>query len=261
MKKVQLSSMTYKEAEEVFSKNPVVLLPNGSIEEHGPQTPMGDYRLTEYASDQIAKKTNSVVAPILPYGYSDVYRQFPGCISLSPDTMQAVLYDLAKSFLEHGLDHLVFVCGHNGNMPLIEQVARKIREDWNVRVGCLEPLRLFSIDFLKKVYDLPNPPIGHGSDPLTSIALHLYPEDVRLDLIEEGNEREFQGRKMKGLTGVPLNDNVVGHVYTDMKEITPNGVIGDAKIASKEAGEKIITHIIDRGVEFIEIFKEIETRI
>ncbi len=257
MKKVRLSSMTCKEVAEKFAENPVVLIPNASIEEHGPQTPMGDYRLTDIVSEKIAERTDSVVVPILPYGYSDVYRGFPGCISLDPETLRAVLNDIARSLLEHGLTRLVFVCGHNGNMPIIEQVARDIRHEWGIRVGCIEPLRLFSPQFLAEVYDMPNPPIGHGSDPLTSIALHLYPEDVRLDLAEAGNPREFEGLSLQGLTGVPLGD-VVGHIYCDMKEVTPNGVLGDVSIASAEAGKKIIDNIIEKGVEFVEIFKTID---
>lgn len=258
MKKYRISHMTWKEVEEAKADKPVILIPNASMEEHGPQTPMGDYRATEIVANRIAEKTNCLVAPTLPFGYSDVYRGFPGCISLEASTVEAVLYDIARSFLEHDFDHLVFLCGHNGNMSIIEHVARKICRQWEIRPATLELWRLFSTNYFEEVYGQPNPPIGHGGDPMTSISLYLYPIDVRLDLIEKNGYKKFQGLDIKGFSAINVND-VQGHIYVDMKDISDNGVLGDATIASKEVGQKLIQRVVDIGIEFVNIFEQVNT--
>lgn len=260
MSKLHLARMTWKEAEEAYARNPVVLLPNASIEEHGPQTPTGDFRALEIVAERIAQNTGSIVGPMLPCGYSEVHRRFPGCVTLAPTTVEAILYDMAQSFLDHGLDHLLFLCGHNGNMPLINHVARRIRRESGIVAAALEPWRLFSPAFLKKVYGLDSPPIGHGSDPMTSLALHLYPEDVRMDLVDEGHTGEFQGLPVKGMSQIPVGD-VAGHIYLDMRDLAENGVLGNTSIASADVGRQLIERVVEVGSRFVELFQEIDTQI
>lgn len=67
--KHELSRMTWKEAEEAFAQNKVFLLPLGSMEEHGPHSVTGDYRAAEEAAKEIAKRTDSVMVPVIPFGY------------------------------------------------------------------------------------------------------------------------------------------------------------------------------------------------
>jgi len=69
--------------------------------------------------DQIAERTGAIVAPMLPFGYSEVFRHFPGTVTFQAETVNAVMYDVVVSFIENGPDHLIFLCGHNGNMPII----------------------------------------------------------------------------------------------------------------------------------------------
>ena len=70
MKKVNLERMSWKEAKEAFQLNPVVMIPMGSMEEHGPHSPMGDYRIATIAAARIAEKTEALVTPVIPFGYS-----------------------------------------------------------------------------------------------------------------------------------------------------------------------------------------------
>lgn len=260
MAKFRLASMTWKEAEEAYAANPVILIPSASIEQHGPQTPVGDFRIGEWVGDQIAERTGSIVAPMLPYGYSEVFRRFPGTVTLQSTTVQAVMYDVVTSFLEHGLDHLVFLCGHNGNMPVLDQVARRVRIEHGIRMGCIEPFRLFSNATMAEAYGKQGVGIGHGSDPITSFNMHLFPDDVRLDLTEPENVTTYEGLTARGTTQVALGD-VAGHIYFDTKDIAPNGVLGDVSIFDAEAGGRLLSHIVEKGVEFINLFKAHDTRI
>lgn len=259
MGKVRLASMTWKEAETAFESNPVILIPGASIEQHGPGTPVGDFRISEWVADRVAERTGSIVAPMLPYGYSEVFRRFPGTVTLEASTVEAVMNDVVVSFLEHNLDHLVFLCGHNGNMPILDHVARKVRREYGIRLGCFEPFRLFSPATLAEAYGVETKVMGHGSDPIMSFNMQLFPDDVRLDLVEAENLNQFEGLSVQGSTQVAVGD-VAGHIYFDTKDLAPNGVTGDVSGFSAEAGEHLLNHIVERGVEFVELFKTHDTR-
>lgn len=252
--------MTWKEAEEAYARNPVILIPSASIEQHGPQTPVGDFRIGEWVGDQVAERTGAIVAPMLPYGYSEVFRRFPGTVTLEASTVHAVMYDVVVSFVERGLDHIVFLCGHNGNMPILDHVARRIRREYGIRLGCFEPFRLFSPATMAEAYGRQGVATAHGSDPITSFNLFLFPDDVRLDLIEEEQLTTYENMTVKGSTQVSLGD-VAGHIYFDTLDLAPNGVMGDVSVFNAEAGGKLLQHIVDKGVEFVTLFKEHDTRI
>ena len=113
---------------------------------------MGDYRYATLIAGRIAERTGAVVAPTIPWGYSELFRSFPGTVSLRPETFTAVLTDLTECFIRFGLDHLVFVCCHNQNMPLIEQVARRLREQlYRLRTAAIEPWSWFTPTFRREV--------------------------------------------------------------------------------------------------------------
>jgi creatinine amidohydrolase len=259
--------MTWKEAEEAFKNNPVIIVPSASIEQHGPQTPVGDFRVGEVVADRIAERSGAIVAPMLAYGYSEVFRRFPGTLTLRPSTVHSVMHDVVSCLLDQGLDHVMFLCCHNGNMPILDHVAREIRRERGVVLGCLEPWRLFSPAFVEDVYQQPNPRHGHGSEPFTSLSLHLFPEDVRMDLAEEESRSDpsallrtgFGDLPLRGVSQIAVGD-VQGHIYFDYLDVVPNGVMGDVSLGSAEAGARLLERVVELGAEYVEIFKDIDTR-
>ena len=257
--KPELCSMTWKEVEQAFSENPVLLIPMGSIEQHGPQTPVGDYRYMVELSRRIAERSGALSAPTIPWGYSEYFKHFPGCLTLQPETLKALLLDTLDGFLAYNLDHLVFVCGHHGNMPILEQVARTVKDVHGIRMATIEPLSWLTNEFLRKLYGVEKVATGHGSDPMTSLALYLFPDDVRMDLAMEGYASTYQGRPLSGMSTVTF-DGFPVQVYFDTEEIAPNGVLGDVSHASAEVGRHLMERMIDVGSRFVEWFSSVETR-
>lgn len=258
-KKSALFRMTWKEVQEAFAKNPTILIPMGSIEQHGPQTPTGDYRYMDVVSDLIAQNTGAIHAPTIPWGYSEYFKHFPGCLTLKPDTLKAILFDTLDGFLRYKLDHFVFVCGHKGDMPILEQVAREIKDQHHIRIATIEPLSWLTGDFMRKVYGVEKIDIGHGSDPMTSIAMHLFPDDVRMDLLEKGNASAYAGMSVKGMSCLDFQ-GFPAYVYLDTNEIAPNGVLGDASHASAEAGKACVERMVKVGSDFVNWFTQQTTR-
>jgi len=256
--KFELARMTFKEAEQAFRENPVILIPMGSTEQHGPESPVGDFRIADALSKAIAERTGSVSAPVIPYSEGAAARNFAGAIPLRPETLYNVVWDVCQGFLRAGLDHIMLVCGDHGNVPIMERLIRDIKDQSGVRIAMVEEFRWFTPSWLEELYKQPSPPIGHGGDPVYSLNLHLFPDDVRPDLIEPPDRRDFQGLQVKSFSQVAFDDHMF-YLPMNYDEVSPNGVRGDATIASREIGERIWERFIQIGVEIVERFRTIQT--
>jgi len=183
MQKFLLKNMTFREFQERIPDNPVILLPLGSQEEHGPMAPMGDFMLTEAFAARIAERADAIAAAKLPFGYADYFRPIPGGIQLRAETFCRVLRDFADNFLDHGLNRLVILNGHSGNAPLIDQVTRGIRRETGVVVPSINLWRLHTPQLWTQAYGVPpNKGFGHGAEPVGSVYAHLFPDATRPDL-------------------------------------------------------------------------------
>src|SRR5271154_3645962 len=82
-----LPHMSWPEVQDLLTRSDIVILPVASIEEHGPQGPLGtDYLAGVEKAKLIAQRTDVLVAPILMPGVSPYHMEFPGTITLSHDT-------------------------------------------------------------------------------------------------------------------------------------------------------------------------------
>jgi creatinine amidohydrolase len=260
MAKAELCSMTWREAEEAFRANPVILIPMGSIEEHGPHVPVGDYRYATEVARRIAERTGAIAAPTIPWGYSEYFRPLPGTLSLRPETLTMLLQDICDGFTRFGLDHLLFVCCHRGNLPIIEQVGRRLRETHRLRTATIEPWAWATPAFKQAAYGSEAVSTGHGSEPMGSLAMALYPDEVRPDLVEAGHKPAFAGLPFQ-TTSQATFEGVPVHVYLDYDEMTPNGVAGDPKLSSAEIGRRLLDHVVEIGTKFVRQFAAMPTRI
>src|SRR5579859_3977992 len=112
MTKVRLQDMTWTEVRERMTSGATAVVPFGSQEQHGPQTPMGDFFICERVAAAAAERTGDVVAPVIPFGYSDYFKSYPGTISVRPETLAAVLEDYLECLSGQGFQRFVFFSGH-----------------------------------------------------------------------------------------------------------------------------------------------------
>ena len=108
----------------------LVLLPIGATEQHGPHLPTGTDALLaatvcETAAELAAPSSARplLLAPAIPLGASDHHLPFNGTLSLSPQTLLAVLADVARSVSVQGGRRLVVVNGHGGNVGVCHAFA------------------------------------------------------------------------------------------------------------------------------------------
>lgn len=257
-KKHIVAHMTYREFADAIKENPVILLPLGSQEEHGPASPMGDFLLTEALAARIAEKSGALAAPTTPFGYADYFRPIPGGIQLQASTFCAMLRDYADNFLNHGLKKLIIFNGHSGNAPLIDNVVRQIRRDTGVIVPSINVWRLHTPEIWAKAYG--GEPVakafGHGAEPVASAYAYLFPDLIRPDLREKAaNGKKMLGFDLAGFAGVRFR-GVEIPMPVDVTDLTDNGMTsGHTEKTSAEAGKVIADNIVDTTVAFIEAFR------
>jgi creatinine amidohydrolase len=254
--KIKLNDMSWPEVEEVLKKLNAVLIPVGSVEQHGPHLPVSvDSRCATYIVEQAAKKVTEeqqirvIVAPTIQYTEVTTFECFPGTIGISVDTEIRIIGDIARSFIKQGFKNIIFVNGHHSNIIPINTALRQMSVDypdaglyavnwWDLGFEVIPKIR-------KSVTSL------HADELETSLSLVIQPENVHLDkavkdepdytLSERWVSRDFAGC-----------NRVFYHSGKKLPKFRKNpGVMGDPTVASKETGEKIIKAVVDDLAEII----------
>ncbi|MBI2337687.1 creatininase family protein [Candidatus Daviesbacteria bacterium] len=133
MKKITsiwIQELTWEEVAEYLKKNDIVIIPTGSTEEHGPAGPLGvdTYAAIALAEDA-AKKTGVLVTPPVWFGDSSHHGGFAGTISLRPQTLIAVISDMARSLARAGFKKIIIINGHKAaNLPALLTAVKELHE-------------------------------------------------------------------------------------------------------------------------------------
>jgi mycofactocin precursor peptide peptidase len=190
-----------------------VLLPVGSLEQHGPHLPLDtDARIAAAVARRAALGDPAVLlAPPLAYGASGEHEGFPGTLSIGHPALRAVLVELGRS-AGAWASRLVFVNGHGGNLPTVpDAVAQLRREGRDVAwFGCAVARG-----------------DAHAGRTETSILLALDPGVVRLAAAQPGNT-------------TPLAELLPTLVRGGVAAASPNGVLGDPTGATAEEGKELL---------------------
>ncbi|MDH2416133.1 mycofactocin biosynthesis peptidyl-dipeptidase MftE [Nocardioides sp. CER19] len=204
---------------------PVVLVPTGSMEQHGPHLPLDtDTVIASAVANGIAARIEGevFVAPPIAYGASGEHEAFPGTVSQGSEALAHMLLEVGRS-LRHWALRYVFVNGHGGNVAALETAVRRLQSEGDTAqwVPCAVP----DAD-------------PHAGRTETSLMLHLMPERVRLGAARPGNV-------------APLAEILPELRARGVRAVSSSGVLGDPRGASPAAGEAILADMIDRAVRLI----------
>jgi len=256
--KVRMAELTGAEARALYPSNPVVLLPMGSHEDQGPHAPMGDFLSADAMAGRIARRAEqsgvrTVVAPVLPFGGADYFGSSPGGICLTQSTLRAVLSDMLGCLVRHGLTRLIVINGHGGNVQAIHDATQPF---WTQRQILIPSFYLWRVGYglLPGIVGEAKAKLaaGHGADPLTSVAMHLFPDLVRPDLIPDPEPlQQIMGMPATAF-GVARFEGAEIAVPVEYHEIAPLGVrAGDARLCSPETGAALVEQLTDLGGRFV----------
>ncbi len=227
---LDLDSRSYERA---LARRPLVILPVGALEAHGPHLPLGaDQIQAESTALELAEAADGLVAPAVAYGSAPAARRFPGTVSLTLSQLseyaEGVISELARS----GVRRLLVLSGHGerGHMAALREAADRAmahRPELRVAVLC-------DYEFVYELRGREAPATdGHAGLLETSRLLALAPEAVGADRpVGEYRHSPF----------VP---------GTASEADWPESVIGDTRAASAELGRRIQRHVVARLLETV----------
>lgn len=248
----KLGEMGWKEARDAAAANPVVLLPVGTIEQHGPHLPLHeDSIVAEHVADAVARATGALVAPTMMYGHSPMFRGYPGTINLRAETLTAVLTDIGEELVRHGFRRIVVVNNNGGNEGPVHQAGWALRERHGVLVGTVYPWKL-GYALMRDQYADPDAAYGHGAEPELSAMLAMFPEQVRLEAAEGGGLEPFEGWQPSGYNTARVPGQPVGGTLLwDFSDVSPSGVTGDVRQASVDRGKVWLERVVGFCTGFV----------
>lgn len=250
MKKYLLEEMTWEEAQDKFKETDIAILPVGSLEQHGTHLPLSTDAFDAYwvAKESVKKVSppKPVVLPPINYGMSYHHMGFPGTISLAPETLISVVYDIGGSLFTHGVKKLIIVNGHGGNTPALTCAAQRLAYDKNLLVF-IDSGEIASKE-RKEIFKTPND--VHSGEYETSTSLANREQLVQLDKAVK-EQIEFPTPYF----GWVAANRIPWTFKTD--ELSKSGVLGDATIASKEKGVKLWEAHTKNLAEVIEQIKKL----
>ncbi|SRR5579871_112215 len=255
---MHLGEVSWTAAQTAIADQRSAILPLGSIEEHGPHAPMGDYMIIDAIARRTAEATGDIVVPTIPFGYSEYFRHYAGTITLRPETLDAVVSDTIDCLVRHRLRRIVIFNGHAGNGPILEPLTRRVRRQIGLLIPTVSPLQVIQNPALiKQVYG-DNVQLGHGGEPVGSLMMALRSELVHLDRAGAFGRKQILGMPSDGL-GAILFRNVRVALPLDMRDVTPEtGSLSDPSLASAERGETLIKYAVEFCAEFMRWFRTVD---
>ena len=240
-----LEEMAWPEAKEALKSARMGLVPVGSLEQHGPHLGMASdavlsYEFTRRLAEAVHPR--AVMTAPVAFGVSAHHMAFPGTVSLRPQTLIAVVEDIALSLNRHGITHVLFVNGHGGNRDALGVATDRLRFEHGIKAAhCLWPM----LGWAEGMQAASSRRVGHSCELEVSMAMHLSPRHVKADRLSEG---EFIDAPLRH-TG-PLGVSVP----RPFDEITANGAFEGAPKARPELGAIMVAAALGRIVEFIDDF-------
>lgn len=235
----QWNHLTSPELEALAGKRPVAVMVLGAIEQHGPHLPLATdliigEGLLDAALQTLDPQSAFLVLPSLAIGASEEHESFPGTLSLSPSEAVGVIRSIGESVHRAGIGRLVLVNAHGGNHAVMTTAALDLRRRLNMLVVKASYLRFDPPENLLASEELRH---GlHGGQAETAIMLHLAPDFVRMDQVQDF--RSVAENRPSEILG-PEHPAAWAWLAEDLN---PAGVVGRASLASAELGERLVAH-------------------
>jgi mycofactocin system creatininase family protein len=217
------SDLADSTSRQLQSTSPAVIIPVGSLEQHGPHLPLDtDTRIASAVARSVADRladrneSNWTLAPAIGYGASGEHEGFPGTVSIGTSALRLLLVEFGRSASQWA-SRLVFVNGHGGNVEALAAAAALLRHEGRDVGWC--SCTAANSD-------------AHAGHTETSVLLHISPSVVWVDECLPGNS-------------APLAQLMPQMRRGGVAAVSELGVLGDPTTATAEDGERILTEMVD----------------
>ena len=202
----------------IKSKKPTIIIPVGSIEQHGPHLPIStDSDIVTEIASRLAKKCGFIVFPTISYGVSLEHEPLFN-LSLKENNLRKILDDIITSLGKNHIKKIIILNGHHGNLQVLN------------RIGMEGVSKLSYWHFMKHEFD-------HAGFVETSLMLAIS-KKVKMKKAKKGFVSNGLSNKEK---------RKIGKLATKpggFPKVTKNGVWGDPTCATKKDGQKFLSEII-----------------
>ena len=266
--KIYLDQMTVEEIQERVKENDIVLVPCGSIENHGLAAPVGeDTLIGTYIAERVAYETGVTVAPPIFYGsHPSHHYGMPGTIPVEKEAYIGYVLSVVKWLSHAGFKKIVLFNSHGQEyvLPIVKDLAI-IREGVRALI-LVTSWWAWVRDLLQAGKELKpglvlETPFVHADELETSVTWYVAPKLVKPEKLKESDAEEMVAvipdkwvDKAGNVYGRPFSWYDVSH-YMEIHHY-PKGSVGYPSKASREKGEVVVEAAIKRIVEFIEWLRE-----
>ena len=260
--KYRYDELTWPEMREAIAQQPVVLLPFGTVEDHGPHLPINtDNVIVEAICLEAARRAGGdvLVMPLVAYGLDEHHMDFPGTVSVDMQTLLAYVADVATSVARHGFTHVLIVNGHGSNEPIADLAARRVVLETGVICGAMSPNAAIDPTLAEPVYSQMRQSapggVAHAGEYETAMMLHLRPDLVHIDRAV----REMGQIKLDYFNWDHPEPSVLS--WQDWwSRMSESGVCGDPTVATAEFGQALFEQTVDNFIRFVREFRTIPVR-
>jgi creatinine amidohydrolase len=251
--KYHYQEYTWPEMREVVKQQPVVVLPIGSVEDHGLHLPLDvDNFLIGSICEEAARRLDGqmLLLPPVPYGFEEHHMDFPGTIDIAMEHLLHFVLDITRSVARHGFRRILLADGHGSNMPILDLVARRTVLETEALCGAFIWPSLAK-EAIERVRESEKPGgMAHACELETSLYLYLDPARVQMDKAEKEigmPPSRFIWMDLMSASPVLLMDQ--------WSRFSKSGVVGDPTLATPEKGKIVFEAVVAALVEFVREFK------
>lgn len=250
------AEMSALQVEKFAKENYMVLLPCGSLEQHGKHLPVDtDSNIITAISKGINEiVSQTLILPTLWLGFSPQHGGVPGTIGLSLETYIVTVKEIIQSIHEYGFKRMVILNGHGANDEPLKATVRSLIRTVSMRLLVLTYWDLINAESVKQIRTGDIGSIGHAGEMETSLQLYLRPRLVDMSQAASSPIRP----KLKHQWADLFAPGPVFMMDSPHRPVEPF-VRGDALAASGEKGEKFLRCSIEALAEYLEEFKGMDT--
>ncbi|MFB6127754.1 MAG: creatininase family protein [Halolamina sp.] len=231
-----LGNRRWPEVGDYVGEESIAFVPLGSTEQHGPHLPLAtDHIIAESLARATADRTGYLCTPTVNVGVSPHHDQFHGTMSVDPPAFRDYVEALTRSLRTHGIDRVVYVNAHGGNVQHLQEVARRLRQDrvafatewmWNESIP----------ELVEELFETNGP---HAGPKETAMVMHAAPELVDESRLEAARDDGCVDLAAAG------HSREGARVHYDAIENSPNGAFGDPTDATAAKGEELFEAATD----------------
>jgi len=242
----RLAELSWGEAAALLKGDPIVVLPiGGGVKEHGHHLPLGtDMFVVDALAEGVLRDAAVLLLPTLNYGYFPAFTEWPGSVSIGPDTFRQFVADIIRAYARHGArKFLVLDGGVSTHFPMAI-LSYELHNELGIEVAVTD-IRGLGAETARAVCESAKG--GHADESETSNLLAIRPDLVRME--QAVCEYGPSPYRTAGPAGAPC-------VTLKTRMATASGVNGDPTRATAEKGRAILAAMTADIVAFLQSFAE-----